>query len=192
MLNGSLTLNSATYHAPPEGYQDTISGDIFGVAALPIDPTNREFIEGEQTLINGTRWIAKLSGLYELPWGINVAGTLNAREGFPFIPNILSPNRPNGLGTHPRDGRAVRDAAATTTSRWLDFKAEKRFTIDKVTVNASVDVFNLDQREHRVEPRDDAELGDGESGDGSDGAAGAAVRIAIHVLDHGVTSTESV
>lgn len=80
MMNGSVTLNSATYNAPPEGYQDTIAGDIFGVAALPMDPTNREFIKGQQTLINGTRWIAKMSSLYELPWGINVASTLNARQ----------------------------------------------------------------------------------------------------------------
>ena len=142
MLNGSLTLNSATYNAPPEGYQDTIAGDIFGVAALPMDPTNREFIEGEQTLINGTRWIAKLSGLYELPWGINLAGTLNAREGFPFIPNILSPNRANGLGTI----RVMVEPYAA--SRYgnlalVDMKAEKKFTIDKLSINASVDVFNL-------------------------------------------------
>jgi hypothetical protein len=81
MLNGSLTLNSATYNSPPEGYQDTIAGDIFALAALPMDPTNREFIEGEQTLINGARWVAKLAGLYQLPWGVNVAGTLNARQG---------------------------------------------------------------------------------------------------------------
>lgn len=142
MLNGSLTLNSATYNAPPEGYADTINGDIFGVAALPTDPTNREFIEGQQTLINSSRWVAKLSGMYELPWGINVAGTVNAREGFPFIPNLLSPNRPNGLGSI----RVMVEPYAT--SRYdnlvlVDFKAEKRITIDKMSINASVDVFNL-------------------------------------------------
>ena len=142
MLNGSLTLNSASYNAPPEGYADTINPDIFAVAALPIDPTNREFIEGHQTLINGTRWVAKLAGMYELPWGINVAGTLNAREGFPFIPNILSPNRPNGLGSI----RVMVEPYATSRYDNLllaDFKAEKRFKIDKMTINASVDVFNL-------------------------------------------------
>jgi hypothetical protein len=142
MMNGSLTLNHATYNAPAEGYLDTIQGDIFGVAALPMDPTNRQFIEGEQTLINGSRWVAKLSGMYQLPWGINVAGTLNAREGFPFIPNILSPNRPNGLGSV----RVMVEPYAT--SRYdnlmlVDLKAEKRITINKVNINASVDVFNL-------------------------------------------------
>lgn len=142
MLNGSLTLNNATYNAPPEGYQDTIAGDIFGLAALPMDPTNREFIEGHQALINSARWVAKLSGMYQLPWGINFAGTVNARQGFPFIPNILSPSRPNGLGTI----RVMVEPYAA--SRYdnltlIDIKAEKRFTFDKVTMNASVDVFNL-------------------------------------------------
>ena len=93
-------------------------------------------------MINSARWVAKLSGMYELPWGINVAGTLNAREGFPFIPNILSPNRPNGLGSI----RVMVEPYATSRYDNLvlaDFKAEKRFKIDKMTINASVDVFNL-------------------------------------------------
>jgi len=142
MLNGSMTLNSATYHSSPEGYQDTIAGDIFAAVALPMDPTNRQFIEGEQTLINGSRWVAKLAGMYQLPWGVNLGGTLNAREGFPFIPNILSPNRPNGLGTI----RVMVEPYATSrydSLALIDLKAEKRFTFDRLTMNASVDVFNV-------------------------------------------------
>jgi hypothetical protein len=142
MLNGSVTLNRATYNAPPEGYQDTIAGDIFGVAALPLDPTNREFIEGQQTLINGTRWVAKLSGLYQLPWGVNVAGTLNARQGFPFIPNVLSPTRPNGLGAI----RVMVEPYAThryDNLLLLDLKAEKRIVIGRTNIMGSIDVFNV-------------------------------------------------
>jgi len=142
MLNGSLTLSSATYNAPPSGYADTVAGDIFGLVALPLDPTNRQFIEGEQALINGTRWVAKLAGMYQLPWGINLGGTLNARQGFPFIPNILSPNRPNGLGTI----RVMVEPYATSRYDNLvlaDLKADKRFTINRLHINASVDVFNV-------------------------------------------------
>lgn len=141
MLNGSVTVNSATYNAPPEGYQNTIAGDIFGLAALPMDPTNRQFIEGAQTLINGTRWVAKLSGLYELKWGVNVAGTLNARQGFPLIPNVLSPSRTGALGTI----HVMVEPYAThryDSLVLLDLKAEKRFTIGRVKVSGSVDVFN--------------------------------------------------
>jgi hypothetical protein len=142
MLNGSVTLNSATYHAPPEGYLNTIAGDIFLLAALPMDPTNREFIEGEQTLINGSRWVAKLSGLYQLPWAISVAGTLNARQGFPFIPNVLSPSRSGALGTI----HVMVEPYATHRYESLvlvDLKTEKRFAIGRINVIGSVDVFNV-------------------------------------------------
>ena len=142
MLNGSLTLNSATYNAPPEGYLNTIAGDIFLLAALPVDPTNREFIEGEQTLINGSRWVAKLSGLYQLPWDVSVAGTLNARQGFPFIPNLLSPSRTGALGTI----HVMVEPYAThryDSLVLLDLKAEKRFSIGRLNLVGSVDVFNL-------------------------------------------------
>lgn len=142
MLNGSFTLNSATYDSSPEGYLDTIQGDIFGVAALPVDPTNREFIEEQQTLINGTRWIAKLSGLYSLPWGVNVSGVLNMRDGFPFIPNLLSPARTGQLGTvrvMVEPYAAHRYEALTL----LDLKTEKRFTVGKTSITGSLDVFNV-------------------------------------------------
>jgi len=142
MLHGSVTLNSATYHAPPTGYADTINGDLFAAGTLPMDPTNREFIEGEQTLINGARWVAKLSGLYRLPWGINVAGSLNARQGFPFIPNVVSPTRTGGLGTI----RVMVEPYAThryDNLTLLDLKAEKRFSIGRTNIIGSVDVFNV-------------------------------------------------
>ncbi len=92
-----------------------------------MDPTNREFIEGEQALINSARWVAKLSGLYQLPWGVSVAGTLNARQGFPFIPNLITPDRGNGLGQI----RVMVEPFAThryDNVTQLDLKAEKRFT----------------------------------------------------------------
>jgi hypothetical protein len=142
LMNGSFTLNSATYNSTPAGYQDTINPDIFAVAAIPVDPTNHEFIQGEQTLINGTRWIAKMAGMYQLPWGVNIAGTVNARQGFPFIPNIISPNRGNGLGTI----RVMVEPYAASrydSLTLVDLKADKRFSLGRTQVVGSVDVFNL-------------------------------------------------
>jgi hypothetical protein len=141
MLNGSLTLNSATYNSPPEGYQNTIANDIFLLVPLPVDPTNREFTEGEQTLINGTRWVAKLAGLYQLPWGMSASGTLNARQGFPFIPNVLSPSRTGSLGTI----QVMVEPYAThryDSLVLLDLKVEKRLILGRVRVTGSADVFN--------------------------------------------------
>ena len=144
MMNGSLNWNSAAYHSSPNGYVDPVQVDLFGgnAAPAPTDPTNREFIEGEQTLLNGTRWTAKLSGLYQLPWGINLSGVLNTRDGFPFLPNILAPTRPGRLNTV----RVLVEPYATSrydTLVLLDLKAEKRFALGKVNLVGSVDVFNL-------------------------------------------------
>ena len=181
MLNGSVTLNSATYNAPPEGYQDTIAGDIFGLAALPSDPTNREFIEGEQTLINGTRWVAKLSGLYEVGWGINVAGTLNARQGFPFIPNVLSPTRTGSLGTIRVMVEPVRNASLRVAGAARPEGGQTRPTRQSQRHRQSRHL-QRDQCEHGAEPGHDAELGDRESGCRGHRPARGTRRRAVRVL----------
>ena len=142
MLNGSLNWNSATYHSSANGFQDPVQADLFAVVATPGDPTNREFIEGHQTLLNGTRWTAKLSGLYQLPWGINLSGVMNTRDGFPLLPNIIAPPRPGRLNTV----RLLVEPYATHRYDPLvlvDLKAEKRFSLGKANVVGSVDVFNV-------------------------------------------------
>jgi hypothetical protein len=73
---------------------------------------------------------------------VNVAGALNARDGFPFIPNLISPPRTGGLGTM----RVMVEPYAT--HRYddlvlLDLKAEKRFTLGRTSIIGSVDVFNV-------------------------------------------------
>jgi hypothetical protein len=142
MMNGSFNWNSATYHSSANSFQDPVQNDLFAVVATASDPTNREFIDGHQTLINGTRWTAKLSGLYQLPWGINLSGVMNARDGFPFLPNLLAPARPGRLNTV----RLLVEPFAT--HRYdplvlLDLKAEKRFSLGKANVTGSIDLFNV-------------------------------------------------
>ena len=41
--------------------------------------------------------MAKLSGAYDLPFGVTLAGFFNARDGVPFVRNILAEGRGNGL-----------------------------------------------------------------------------------------------
>jgi hypothetical protein len=80
-----------------------------------------------------------------LPWGVNVAGTLNARQGFPFIPNLLVQNRTGGLG----DIRVMVEPYATHRYDHLvllDLKAEKRLTIGRTNIIGSIDVFNAMNR----------------------------------------------
>ena len=44
---------------------------------------------GKVAVLMYTRWMVKFSGLYQLPWGFNVSGTFNAREGWK-IPNYFN------------------------------------------------------------------------------------------------------
>ncbi len=44
---------------------------------------------GKVAVLMYTRWMVKFSGLYQLPWGFNISGTFNAREGWK-IPNYLN------------------------------------------------------------------------------------------------------
>ena len=73
---------------------------------------------------------------------MNVSGALNARDGFPFIPNVLSPARTGRLGTI----RVMVEPYAShryDSLLLLDMKAEKTLTFHKTKVIASIDVFNV-------------------------------------------------
>jgi len=44
-----------------------------------------------------SRWMFKLSGLYQLPWGLNLSAVLQAREGY-VIPYRIQVTLPGGIG----------------------------------------------------------------------------------------------
>jgi len=63
-----------------------------------IDPTDHQpadLLNGQpgphsyNTFVMNSRWMFKLNGLMELPWGINLAGKLYAREGYVF-PEVIT------------------------------------------------------------------------------------------------------
>lgn len=89
-----------------------------------------------------SRWNFNVSGLYELPWGFNIAANFYGREGYPFIQWITS---------NPGDGLGVRSVLATSsigayrhkTVFDADVRLEKSINIRPLQVNLSVDVFNV-------------------------------------------------
>jgi hypothetical protein len=56
--------------------------------------TNIEWFDGGYGW-NDSRWMAKISFLYQLPWGFNLSGFANAREGMvsPQVINVYTPER---------------------------------------------------------------------------------------------------
>jgi hypothetical protein len=131
MLNGSLAVGSTIGRFP---------GDASWAGNL--DPTSLEFVEGAQENARNARWIVKLSGMYSLPWDINVSGFLNARQGFPFFRSIRSRTRSGALGRI--NAKYEEDATARFENLvMLDARVEKWFRIRRLRFAASFDVFNL-------------------------------------------------
>jgi hypothetical protein len=90
------------------------------------------------------RWQFKLSGLYQLPWGINVTGVFQAREGY-VIPYHEEYERGSGLGwTNMYEvGKQVGDDRLPTF--WmLNLGLEKAFKVsDTTTATLFVDGYNI-------------------------------------------------
>jgi hypothetical protein len=88
------------------------------------------------------RYQLTASGLYQLPYGINLAGTLVAREGYgmPYFEPVESadPLLPEKrvLLVDPEEQRLP--SVAT-----FDFRAEKSFTFGNRELAVSMDMFNL-------------------------------------------------
>jgi hypothetical protein len=78
MFNGSFTYQTQAVHYGDEGYLNPTN--IWALEGQPYG----EYMGGASGKVSQyvySRWLVKLAGLYQLPWGINISGTVNAREG---------------------------------------------------------------------------------------------------------------
>jgi hypothetical protein len=81
MMNASFTYQVYKIHYGERGF---------------VDPTNVKIQDGQRAWGGpDSDWMAKLSFLYQLPWGINIAGFANARQGFTNVQliNAATPER---------------------------------------------------------------------------------------------------
>jgi hypothetical protein len=124
-----------------------------------IDPTNQWALDGKpygnrSAAYAGkvgvqmhARWLAKVSGLYQLPWGFDVSGTLVAREGWK-IPNYVTLAY---AGDGPWPGLYKSNVVyleVPTKDRLpafanLTLRLEKRITIGAGRMFLMADVFNV-------------------------------------------------
>lgn len=148
MLDSSFTLSS---------WKEYYKNDF-------IDPQNVEYYDGGVVapasggsgltgIYVNSRWQFKFSGLYQLPLGINVSGTLVAREGYVLRTDLLV-SRP-GIGTSalfgsPDGGGKFGDERLPNF--WLlNFRLEKIFhTGERSYVALSVDGFNVTNSAHAL------------------------------------------
>lgn len=142
-MNASLTLQDQRVHW----------GESF------IDPTNQWALDGKPYGNQGegaggkvdvqmhARWMAKISGLYQLPAGFNVAATLVAREGWK-IPNyiVLAYAEPESWPGLYRAATVylqslTKDRLPTFSN--LSLRIEKSFSLGPGRMVVMADIFNL-------------------------------------------------
>ena len=139
MANINFNINNHTQHyTSPSSYQDPTNIDrLNGYYYVP------ELVApGKGTVRPGSRWMLKASALYQLPWGINVSGFVDMREGFIYPIILQSPLRNVG-------GNAYVWGEPSGTSRLpnltvADLRVEKAFNFTDVgRLDLILDIFNV-------------------------------------------------
>jgi hypothetical protein len=140
MLNASFTYQVHNIHYGEKGFDD---------------PTNIAMLDGARNNGIGSDWMAKLSFLYQLPWGFSLSGFANARQGYIFPEQILvdTPERAKvGLGAE-----MVIYTAKPGEKRYRDFynadlSLAKTFSFkDYGSLIFQVDAFNIFNLSHELE-----------------------------------------
>jgi hypothetical protein len=142
MMNASLTLQA----------QRTYWGNDL------IDPTNQWAFDGKAygdwggaasgktSVLMYTRWMVKVSGLYQLPYGFNISGTVNAREGWsvPHYFTLFDYDAPNYTADHDVTiyTQPQTDDALPTFYN-ISLRLEKKVNIGAGRLYLMADVFNL-------------------------------------------------
>ncbi|MEN8222182.1 MAG: TonB-dependent receptor [Acidobacteriota bacterium] len=148
MFDASFTYADwkANYNEADYGFDNPSRGDLTnfdyfnGAVRAPAVAGS----SGLSGIFVNARWQVKLSGLYQLPWGINVTGVFQAREGY-VLPFHEATYRGNGLGwtdIYPADEKFGDNRLPTF---WmLSLGLEKTFKVsDTVTTTLFVDGYNV-------------------------------------------------
>lgn len=127
------------------------SYDLYGLSPVGQVVTTDGLTDGGQVGYYGAgsgktywvnaKWQANLSGLYQLPAGFEVAGNLYARQGYPRITTISSPN--SIYGSLPAIASPIGDIRTPTVVN-VDLRLAKHFRLGgRASLNVTADVFNL-------------------------------------------------
>jgi len=137
-MNASYTWNSTIQNFEHGSYQD---------------PTNVSLQDGYQYdyLTSGSglgnvyvnaKWLAKVGGVYQAPFDVNLSAFYNARQGYIFEPFVQVPSRLYNGGSV----NVLLDPVGSNrlpTFQNLDFKLERPIKVGTVRFVPSMDIFNL-------------------------------------------------
>ncbi|MEM8930847.1 MAG: carboxypeptidase regulatory-like domain-containing protein [Acidobacteriota bacterium] len=95
---------------------------------------------GNVDLFLNSRWSFNISGLVQLPWGLNVSGNINGREGYPlpwYWDSVPTADGTKNIEVAPIGRDRVDDIITT------DLRVDKDFQIGDLGVTLGLDVFNI-------------------------------------------------
>ena len=118
---------------------------LVGTAATSWDPNTFRYCDQSQ-LNMPFRSDFKLAGAYPIPWGLQVGANFQSYAGAPLAVNWAVPASvfPGGQRTQPVTVNLIAPGTAYL-KRWnqLDLSLRRIFTVRKVRLDASLDVFNM-------------------------------------------------
>jgi hypothetical protein len=148
LLDASFTLSDWKQHTEGD-YTDPMNVEYYdgGVVAPGSGGS------GLSGIYVNARWQFKLSGLYQLPYGINISGVFTSRDGYVKRTDVLV-YRPGigyaGLYGSPNGGGKFGDERLPAF--WvLNLRLEKVFMVsDTSSVTVAVDAFNITNSAHAL------------------------------------------
>jgi hypothetical protein len=151
LMNTSFSYNTALVNF--NDFPGSIVSTSSTSSAIVEDPTNRTTRNGFQfdfpsansgisNLYVNAKWLFKISGMYQLPYSVNVSAFYNARQGYPFERFIQGPSRANGAGIPIMLLDAVGDSRLPNFQN-VDVHVERPVRAGSVRFVPSLDVFNV-------------------------------------------------
>jgi hypothetical protein len=151
MMRGNVTWNDWTWNVPDSSITDPTQffggGNHDGDRVLTCSGTGSGSKAG---VCISSSWSYSLSGMYQVapdkPWGFNLAGSLNGREGYanPYFRRIgFGAFRKQPFGTVLVNATEDPDSFQNDDLHILDLRVEKEFKFDRLGLTLGVDVFNV-------------------------------------------------
>ncbi len=143
MMDASFTYqDQRAYYPSVNSFQDPTDH-------LPVDKLNGQPYayqasgSGSSNVFMNARWMLKLGGLYELPYGFSVSGTVSAREGFVSPAYYEDSSYSNYNGDFPT-AASLSDSRRDPNMYLVNLRLEKKFAIGSFgNIYLSVDGFNI-------------------------------------------------
>jgi hypothetical protein len=140
MLDASLTLMDWKAHRPASEYFDKTNYDFYNNGVVAPESGG----SGVTDIFVNARWQLKISGLIQLPFGLNLTGVFSAREGYvkPYYERV---SRPVGLSWSDIYKPNTKMGDDRLPTFWmLNLGLEKPFKVsDTVTATLFVDGYNI-------------------------------------------------